>query len=51
MFVDRNCVDEKLIRQGEILLSLDFLERYDHELRHMNRGRAGRLYMPTGEAC
>jgi hypothetical protein len=26
------CVDERLIRRGELLLSLDFLESYDLEL-------------------
>ena len=36
MSVDWSCVDERLIRQGELLLSLDFLERYDCELRRMN---------------
>ena len=37
MSVDWNLVDERLIRQGELLLSLDFLEGYECELRRMNR--------------
>jgi len=45
--VDWSCVDERLIRQGELLLSLDFLEGYDRELRRMNRGKVGRPYMLT----
>ena len=47
MSVDWNRVDERLIRQGELLLSLDFLEGYDRELRRMNRGKVGRPYMLT----
>jgi hypothetical protein len=27
--MDWRCVDERLIKRGELLLSLDFLERYD----------------------
>ncbi|MCD6536990.1 hypothetical protein J7L18_00025, partial [Candidatus Bathyarchaeota archaeon] len=34
-------------RQGELLLSLDFLEGYECELRRMNRGKVGRPYMLT----
>jgi hypothetical protein len=40
-------VDERLIRRGELLLSLNFLEGYDRELRRMNRGKVGRPYMLT----
>jgi len=40
-------VDEPLIRRGELLLSLDFLEGYDRELKHMNRGKVSRLYLLT----
>ncbi|RJS88767.1 IS5 family transposase, partial [Candidatus Bathyarchaeota archaeon] len=47
MSVDWNLVDERLIRQGELLLSLDFLEGYDRELGRMNRGKVGRPYMLT----
>ena len=45
--MDWSCVDERLIRQGELLLSLDFLEGYDRELRRMNRGKVGRTYTLT----
>jgi hypothetical protein len=31
--MDWKCVDEKLVRCGELLLSLDFLEGYSLELR------------------
>jgi hypothetical protein len=34
------CVDGRLIRRGELLLSLDFLERYDE-------GKVGRPYRVT----
>ena len=44
---DWSCVDERLIRQGELLLSLDFLEGYECELRRMNRGKVGRPYVLT----
>ena len=47
MSVDWNRVDERLIRQGELLLSLDFLEGYDRELGRMNRGKVGRPYVLT----
>jgi len=36
-----NDVDERLIKQGELLLSLEFLERYDDELSAMNCGKEG----------
>jgi len=32
-----NRVDERLIRQGELLLSLDFLKRYDEGVRKAER--------------
>jgi hypothetical protein len=41
------CVDEGLIRRGELLLSLDFLESYDHELSVLNCGKVGRPYRVT----
>ena len=41
------CVDERLIRCGELLLSLDFLERYDLELSVLNCGKVGRPYRVT----
>jgi len=39
MPVDRNSVDERIIRRGELLLSLEFVDGYDGELRTMNCGR------------
>jgi len=30
--MDWKCIDERLIRRGELLLSLDFLDDYDFEL-------------------
>jgi len=42
--MDWKSVDERLIRRGEILLSLDFLENYEDELRAMNREKVGRPY-------
>jgi hypothetical protein len=41
------CVDERLIRRGELLLSLDFLERYDLELSVLNLGKVVRPYKVT----
>jgi hypothetical protein len=40
-------VDERLIRRGELLLSLDFLERYDLELSVLNCGKVGRPHKVT----
>jgi hypothetical protein len=45
--MDWRCVDERLIRRGELLLSLDFLERYDLDLSVLNEGKVGRPYMVT----
>jgi len=45
--VDWDSVDERLIKRGELLLSLDFLERYDEELRAMNEGKEGRPFILT----
>jgi IS5 family transposase len=42
-----NGVDERLIRQGELLLSLEFLERYYDELEAMNEGKEGRPFTLT----
>jgi hypothetical protein len=39
--------DERLIRRGELLLSLDFLERYDLDLSLLNLGKVGRPYRVT----
>jgi hypothetical protein len=41
------CVDERLIRRGELLLSLDFLESYDLDLSLLNCGKVGRPYRVT----
>ena len=40
-------VDERLIRRGELLLDLDFLDGYDGELGEMNRGKEGRPFTLT----
>jgi hypothetical protein len=40
-------VDERLIRRGELLLSLDFLERYDLDHSLLNYGKVGRPYRVT----
>jgi len=45
--VDWDSVDERLIKRGELLLSLDFLERYNEELRAMNDGKEGRPFILT----
>jgi hypothetical protein len=46
--MDWRVVDERLIRRGELLLlSLDFLERYDLVLSLLNLGKVGRLYRVT----
>jgi hypothetical protein len=37
--MDWRVVDERLIRRGELLLSLDFLESYDLELSVLNCGK------------
>jgi len=46
--VDWDSVDERLIKRGELLLSLEFLGRYDEELRVMNRCKEGRPFTLTG---
>ncbi|MEM2614640.1 MAG: transposase [Nitrososphaerota archaeon] len=40
-------VDERLIRRGELLLGLDFLEGYDAELTGLNVGKVGRPFKIT----
>jgi len=45
--MDWKHVDEGLIRRGELLLSLDFLEGYDFELSIMNKGKVGRPFKLT----
>ena len=46
-FMNWQSVDERLIRRGELLLSLEFLERYDEELGAMNCGKVGRPFTLT----
>jgi len=45
--MDWKGVDERLVKRGELLLSLEFLESYDRELKRMNRGKVGRPYTLT----
>jgi len=45
--MDWKAVDERLIRRGELLLSLDFLDSYEDELRAVNWGKVGRPYHLT----
>jgi IS5 family transposase len=45
--MDWKDVDERLIRRGELILDLDFLEGYDKELEAMNRGKEGRPFTLT----
>jgi hypothetical protein len=45
--MDWRRVDERLIKRGELLLSLDFLEDYDFELSLLNDGRVGRPFKIT----
>jgi len=42
--MDWRIVDEGLIRRGELLLSLDFLEGYGLELNILNNGKVGRPF-------
>jgi len=46
-FMDWKAVDERLIRRGELLLSLDFLDGYNDELEAMNCKKVGRPYRLT----
>ena len=45
--MDWQSVDEQLIRRGELLLNLEFLERYDDEPKAMNRGKEGHPFTLT----
>ena len=45
--MDWRSVDEVLVRRGELLLSLEFLDRYDEELKTMNHGKVGRPFTLT----
>lgn len=46
-FMNWKDYDERLIRRGELLLSLDFLENYEKELVAMNGGKVGRPFTLT----
>jgi hypothetical protein len=45
--MDWKSIDEKLIKHGELLLSLDFLKNYDNELRIINNNKIGHLFKIT----
>jgi len=45
--MDWDSVDERLIKRGELLLSLEFLERYEDELKSMNSGKEGHPFTLT----
>ena len=45
--MDWDSVDKRLIKRGELLLNLDFLEEYEEELKAMNRGKEGRPFVLT----
>jgi hypothetical protein len=45
--MDWRLVDERLIRRGELLLSLDFLDDYDFELSLLNDCKVGRPFKIT----
>jgi hypothetical protein len=41
---DWRIYNEQLIKRGEFLLALDFVENWDNELEHMNAGKVGAPY-------
>jgi hypothetical protein len=45
--MDWKSINEKLIKRGELLLSLDFLKDYDNELRIMNNNKIGHPFKLT----
>jgi len=47
MPVDWRETDERLIRRGELILELSFIENYQTELDSMNHGKEGRPYKLT----
>ena len=47
MTTDWKQIDEKLIRRGELILELGFVENYRKELDAMNRRKEGRPYKLT----
>jgi hypothetical protein len=46
--MDWRAVDERLIRRGKLLLSLNFLEDWELELGSINDGKIGRPFKLTG---
>ncbi|MGC8961473.1 MAG: transposase [Candidatus Bathyarchaeia archaeon] len=42
--MDWRSVDERLIKCGELILSLDFVNAYDFELKALNDGKVGRPF-------
>ncbi len=47
LFMNWRDIDERLIKRGELLFSLDFLDGYDDELRKMNMGKEGGRFRLT----
>lgn len=47
MATDWRKTDERLIRRGELILELGFVENYQNELDSMNHGKEGRPYKLT----
>ncbi|MBQ04097.1 hypothetical protein CL673_05220 [Candidatus Bathyarchaeota archaeon] len=47
MPTDWRKTDERLIRRGELILELSFVENYQNELDAMNHGKEGRPYKLT----
>jgi len=37
--------NDRLVKRGEVYISLDFLEKWDEELQKMNKGKVGRPYL------
>ena len=37
--------NDKLVRRGEVYISLDFLDSWDDELAKMNEGKVGRPFV------
>jgi hypothetical protein len=44
MYAEWKQIDEKLIRGGELILDLEFLERYEEELEALNQGKVSTPY-------
>ena len=47
MSTDWRKTDERLIRRGELILELSFVEKYQDELDAMNHGKEGHPYKLT----